>query len=115
MSKTSSKPIRATRDPVVIAAWEQAVLAYKAKYGYLQPTLMIGVLASFALMLIFKSVYLVFLFFILIVAWILAQMLEKHALVCPHCLRNPVSLFSHESPLNAEFCKHCLFWLKPPY
>jgi hypothetical protein len=113
VSRLDSKPVRATRDPAVIAAWEQAVLAYKGKHRYLQPALMIGMLVSF--ILIFKIAYLVFLFFFLFAALILVRMLEKHALACPHCARNPVSLFGPESPLDAEFCKHCLYWLKPPF
>jgi len=107
-------PIRATRDPEVIAAWAKAVTAYQQECRRVRPVLLFAIVVCFGLAITLQNGYLLWLVLALVLALMAVEFWKRAPLICPHCSRSPVP-FNHGSPGNVEFCPHCFYWLKPPW
>jgi hypothetical protein len=103
---------RAVYNKEVIAQWGALMRDHNRTYG--RYTIASGVVAAFGLIAAFLFSPIFFIAFLLGFAGVI---LLAHAgtsrFKCPNCGVRPGSLRS--SPVTAEICPHCHFWLKSPY
>jgi hypothetical protein len=96
----------------VISQWSALVRAHNRTYG--RYAIASGIVAALGLIagLVFSHVFLVAFFLGFAGVILLAHAGTSH-FKCPNCGFRPGS--PRNSPLAAEICSHCHYWLKSPY
>ena len=103
---------RAVYNKDVIAQWDALVRDHNRTYG--RYAIASGIIAVLGVVagLLFSQAFLVA-FFLGFAGVILLAHAGTSRFKCPNCGTRPGSL--RNSPLTAEICPHCHFWLKSPY
>ena len=103
---------RAVYNKEVIAQWSALVRDHNRTYG--RYTIASGIVAASGLVaaFLFSQIFLIVFFFGFGGVILLAH-IGTSRFRCPNCGARPGSL--RNSPVTAEICPHCHFWLKSPY
>lgn len=112
---------RCERDPDVMAAWASLHAGYKSPFAAARIVTAVLFVPLLAHGMISRSGYAdvsVALAFVSIAICmslnLVAYVYEHRTFLCPHCGRCPDSAWGQSNPRAADFCDHCLYWLRPP-
>ncbi len=115
--------MRATYDPRIVRAWQQALAAHPPLFRKGASVAAVVAVAGLGLSCVPAlqggAVALVLfgsgLAGALLAALLLALDHERHAvdLCCPHCGRNPTGM-QRQAATWIDHCVHCMYWLKTP-
>ena len=109
------KNYRATLDQEVIDAWATQLSKRNRGLAKTQLILLFALALAAALMFFMRHEAFAWLFFALGIALVIAQIADRHTLLCPHCLRSPISGIEGGTAAQADYCAHCYYWLKNPH
>lgn len=119
MTTADRSSFRATFDPAVVDAWRQALIDHPPPLRRTSWAVTGAGLLCGAAGLAFNQGWLLTAGFVLIAGatalFFTAAWRNRRHLRCPHCGRSPVTEHGRESLRGALWCKHCLYWLQPPY
>jgi predicted RNA-binding Zn-ribbon protein involved in translation (DUF1610 family) len=105
-------------DQDVIHAWGERCRLYRRRTWWLWLVVSIATVTPILLVLglgarAFIAAFCTFAVCMAVIGIVLAR--TTHLLFCPHCGQRPVSLSGrYKSPLYADSCAHCGFWLRQP-
>jgi len=110
-----------TIDPEVMRAWSQRCAANRRGTLWLWPLALLSTVGPIVLVAVFGAPYFIAAFVVFSVGLLIigvALSIKAPQLFCPHCGRRPLrwlklSLYRRDmSPLSAEYCEHCFYWLQ---
>lgn len=110
--------LRNTLDSAVIQTWSERTGLYRRRTWWLWVVVLLATLAPIAIMVslgssLFWWAFAIFGLGMLIIGTVLSR--ETHLLFCPNCGKRPTPLQGrYQSPLYADYCVHCGYWLKKP-
>ena len=113
-----ARPLRAVRDPRVIAAWrDRCDAARRRGIDRIGLAWLAGAIACLAAAAAWSVPWLAGVGALCVFASGCMALVERGVraatLRCPHCGEVPFG--PRESPHYIEFCRHCYYWLKPPF
>jgi hypothetical protein len=106
---------RATFDQQVIDAWATQVATYRSTTGRVENLLVVALIVALILIFVWLNLFTVSTFVLLGAILVGLSLFEREGIKCPHCNKLPISRIQRGSPLEADFCIHCFYWLKSPY
>ena len=107
--------IRATLDKDVIAAWAVQLEGRRRGVGRVQLALGIVFAAALACIYVLSWGWAIWVAFLAGFGMVVAQLIDRGSLLCPHCRRPPIDWLQRGTAEGADFCPHCYYWLKTPY
>lgn len=106
---------RATHDPAVIEAWAARVAQRARGIGRLQHGLMLAMVLSAMAAVLLQSGTWGRVFATLFIPLLVARIVDRLTLLCPHCNRPPIGVLQRGPPEGVDYCQQCHYWLRSPY
>ena len=110
-------PGKATLDPEVIASWQAALAAYRARWTWLYVVAGVSLAAVVLLSMVVAGWIIGLLVPVVILLYVVRGIAEgPNGLKCPHCGKLPFRPFERgKDVFSVEWCDHCYYWLRKPW
>jgi hypothetical protein len=103
-----------TLDPNVIRDWADRCALYRHKTRWLWPSAFLVILGPVISIFVLGAIAAPIAFLVFVIGFLsigIALSIYTGLLYCPHCNQRPVG---PSSPLYADYCRHCHYWLQLP-